>query len=79
MNRQELLEKEVRLLKVSYCVCGHCVFADLYVPHYTVRGDFPPKCELTKKSVHYDQSACEDFLDRQLQDLEERFKECDCE
>ena len=75
----ELLERELRLLKVSYCTCRHCVHADLYIPHYTGHGDFAPKCKLTGYSVSYDQRACEDFMDSQLRDLEERFKECDAD
>lgn len=78
MDRLELLEKEIRLLKVSYCTCRYCVHADLYIPHYT-RVGFDPRCELTGKMINPDDNACEDFMDRQLQDLEERFKECDAD
>ena len=72
MNQVELLKMELRLLKVSYCTCRHCVHADLYIPHYTLVG-FDPRCELTGKMINPDDTGCEDFFDYQLQDLEKKF------
>lgn len=59
---KELIElrKEIRMLKILYCKCGDCKYANHYLPHYT----YPyanPRCELTGNEIQANQNACEDF------------------
>ena len=59
---KELIElrKEIRMLKILYCKCGDCKYANHYLPHYT----YPyanPRCELTQNEIQPNQNACEDF------------------
>ena len=62
-NQQERildLERENRLLKVTYAKCRDCRYADEYIPSYA----YPyilPKCSRGVKSIDYDSTACEDF------------------
>lgn len=62
-NQQERildLERENRLLKVTYAKCRDCRYADEYIPSYA----YPyilPKCSRGVKSIDYDTGACEDF------------------
>ena len=54
------LQKENRLLKLTYGKCRDCIYANAYVPNYA----YPyiiPKCELNVKEIDYDTNACEDF------------------
>jgi len=54
------LEKENRLLKVTYAKCRDCRYATEYKPSYA----YPyilPKCSKGVKSISFDSSACEDF------------------
>lgn len=54
------LEKENRLLKVTYAKCRDCRYADEYKPSYA----YPyilPKCSKSVKSIDYDTGACEEF------------------
>ena len=54
------LEKENRLLKITYGKCRDCRYADEYIPSYA----YPyiqPRCSKGVKSIDYDSTACEDF------------------
>ena len=54
------LEKENRLLKITYGKCRDCRYADEYKPSYA----YPyiqPRCSKGVKSIDYDSTACEDF------------------
>lgn len=54
------LEKENKILKLTYAKCRDCKHANEYVPDYA----YPyilPKCELSVKEIDYDSNACEDF------------------
>ena len=54
------LEYENRLLKITFCKCSACKYADLYIPLYTYPF-FDPKCKITGKNIKPDDNACEDF------------------
>ena len=54
------LEKENRLLKVTYAKCRDCRYATEYKPSYA----YPyilPKCSKGIKSIDFDSNACEEF------------------
>lgn len=57
-NRQ--LEKENRLLKISYAKCRDCKHANMYSPDFAFLV-IDPKCELNIKTINSDTNACEDF------------------
>ena len=54
------LEKENRLLKVTYAKCRDCRYADEYKPSYAYPYTIP-KCSKEVKSIDFDSGACEDF------------------
>ena len=54
------LEKENRLLKITYAKCRDCKHANMYSPDFAFLV-IDPRCELDVKPINSDTSACEDF------------------
>ena len=54
------LEKEIRILKVTYAKCRDCKHANMYTPEFAFLV-IDPKCELDVKPINSDTNACEDF------------------
>lgn len=59
-ERIKELEYENRILKTTFCTCGYCKHADLYIPAYTYPF-FDPRCKINGEAIGFNQKACEDF------------------
>ena len=60
LKKQGELEKENRILKITYAKCKDCKHADLYNPQFAYP-HIDPKCRMNIKSIHSDSDACENF------------------